>query len=99
MPRPTRPPAPSPARPARPARRPARPAPPAPPRPRSRPPPPKAMAKNRLLISVVAAALAGFLFYNFALKPKQTEASDVKAKVATAQGELSAAQASVTTNR
>jgi hypothetical protein len=57
------------------------------------------MLQNRLLISVVAAALAGFAFFNFALKPKNDEASKVKTQVAKAQDELTAAQQAVTANR
>lgn len=56
------------------------------------------MAQNRLLISVVAAALAGFLFFNFALKPKKNEANDVKAQVTKAQDDLATAQQQVTAN-
>jgi hypothetical protein len=57
------------------------------------------MAQNRILISAVVAVLLGFGFYNFGLKPKQKQAKDVAAKVTTAQGELSAAQALLASNQ
>lgn len=57
------------------------------------------MLQNRLLLSVVAAALAGFLFFNFALKPKQKEAADLKTQVTEAQDKLDQARALLASNQ
>lgn len=57
------------------------------------------MLQNRLLVSVVAFALAAFAFYHFGLSPKRKEAADVKAKVAQAQSQLDQARALLAANQ
>ena len=54
--------------------------------------------KNPILIVAVAAVLVSFAFYNFALKPKQSEADAVQAKVEEAQSRLDAAHSLLSSN-
>jgi hypothetical protein len=55
--------------------------------------------KNPLLFTVIGFVIAGFLFFNFGLKPKRQEASDAKQKVAEAQDKLDAARALLASNQ
>lgn len=57
------------------------------------------MLQNKLLVSIVAVALAGFGFYNFLLKPKQQKADAVKAKVTDTQDKLDQARALLQANQ
>lgn len=50
-------------------------------------------------MSVVAAALASFLFFHFALAPKRKEAADLKVQVTKAQDDLAAARALLASNQ
>lgn len=50
------------------------------------------MAQNRILQVVIAVAAAGFLFFHFALQPKQKKVTDLDKKITTAQGELDASK-------
>ncbi len=54
--------------------------------------------KNPLLIIAVGLVLAGFGFYNFALKPKQKEVDAVAIEVEDAQARLDAAQQLLASN-
>jgi Tfp pilus assembly protein PilO len=54
---------------------------------------------NRIIAAVLALVAASGAFYMFALKPKQKEASDLKAKIAKKQDELQAARTLLASNQ
>lgn len=56
-------------------------------------------ANNRVIAAVLAVVAAAGAFYMFALKPKQKEASDLKAQIATKQDELDAARTLLASNQ